>query len=308
MAATPEISTDLTGLAALRGAAKTDPKSAETLRKVANQFEALFTQMLLKSMRDASFGNDLFESDENNLYRDLYDRQISLLLAKQKGLGIADMLVRQLGSNVNEQRPADAPASGAAPLQLPTRPEASSAAASAPAPLAATVGVAFKTPADFVAALAPHAEAAARDLGTRPEALLAIAALETGWGRAIMRSADGVPSHNLFGIKADRRWDGATVSAQTIEYEDGVAVRRREPFRAYDSYAESFADFARFVRANPRYQKALAKAADPKAFAAALQQAGYATDPSYGHKVSTILDGRALQFALKSDGDRPLTG
>lgn len=300
--------TDTQGLSQLKLEARTDSRDPETLRKVAHQFEALFTQMLLKSMRDASFGNDLFESEENNLYRDLYDRQIALLLAKQKGLGIADMLVRQLAPNVDEQRPAGAPVPGAAAAPVPARPAVGPAPAPAPRASAAPAAAAFSAPADFVAALAPHAEAAARELGTRPEALLAIAALETGWGRAIMRSPDGRLSHNLFGIKADRRWDGATVTAQTIEFEDGVAVRRREVFRAYDSYAESFADFARFVRANPRYQEALAQAADPKAFAAALQRAGYATDPAYARKVSAILDGRALEAALKSGGDRPLTG
>lgn len=300
--------TDTQGLSQLKLEARTDSRDPETLRKVAHQFEALFTQMLLKSMRDASFGNDLFESEENNLYRDLYDRQIALLLAKQKGLGIADMLVRQLAPNVDEQRPAGAPVPGAAAAPVPARPAVGPAPAPAPRASAEPAAAAFSAPADFVAALAPHAEAAARELGTRPEALLAIAALETGWGRAIMRSPDGRLSHNLFGIKADRRWDGATVTAQTIEFEDGVAVRRREVFRAYDSYAESFADFARFVRANPRYQEALAQAADPKAFAAALQRAGYATDPAYARKVSAILDGRALEAALKSGGDRPLTG
>lgn len=300
--------TDTQGLSQLKLEARTDSRDPETLRKVAHQFEALFTQMLLKSMRDASFGNDLFESEENNLYRDLYDRQIALLLAKQKGLGIADMLVRQLAPNVDEQRPAGAPVPGAAAAPVPARPAVGPVPAPAPRASAEPAAAAFSAPADFVAALAPHAEAAARELGTRPEALLAIAALETGWGRAIMRSPDGRLSHNLFGIKADRRWDGATVTAQTIEFEDGVAVRRREVFRAYDSYAESFADFARFVRANPRYQEALAQAADPKAFAAALQRAGYATDPAYARKVSAILDGRALEAALKSGGDRPLTG
>lgn len=300
---------DTQGLTQLKLEARADSRDPETLRKVANQFEALFTQMLLKSMREASFGNDLFESDENNLYRDLYDRQISLLLAKQKGLGIADMLVRQLAPIVDEQHPAGAPVPGAAAAQAPARPAVDPAAPTpAPLPSAASAGAAFSAPADFVAALAPHAEAASRELGTRPEALLAIAALETGWGRAIMRSPDGRLSHNLFGIKADRRWDGATVTAQTVEFEEGVAVRRREVFRAYDSYAESFADFARFVRANPRYQEALAQAADPKAFAAALQRAGYATDPAYARKVSAILDGPALESALKSGGDRPLTG
>jgi flagellar protein FlgJ len=291
MASAPEIGTDPAGLAALRGAAKADPKSTETLRKVANQFEALFTQMLLKSMRDASFGNELFESDENNLYRDMYDQQIAALLAKQKGLGIADMLVRQLGG-----QPAET-AIAATPPVVP-RPAMPQANAQAP----------FANPESFVRELTPHAEVAARTLGARPEALLSIAALETGWGRAVMRAPDGRSSHNLFGIKADSRWSGPTVAADTLEYQDGVAVRRRELFRAYGSYAESFTDFAAFVRANPRYQPALARANEPLAFVTELARAGYATDPDYARKVGRVLAGEPLQAALKSGADRPLTG
>jgi flagellar protein FlgJ len=244
--------------------------------------------MLLKNMRAASFGNELFPSEDNNLYRDLYDQQIALLLSKQKGLGIADMLMRQLGGQ--PATPAAAPAPNASVRAAP--------------PAART----FAGPAAFVRELAPHAEAAARDLGTRPEALLSIAALETGWGRAVMPQADGRSSHNLFGIKADARWDGRRVLADTLEYVDGVAVRKREAFRAYDSYAESFTDFARFVQSNPRYREAVVRGADAHGFVAELARAGYATDPEYARKLGAILDGAPIRTALKFGGERPLTG
>jgi flagellar protein FlgJ len=265
--------TDLQGLERLRAAAAADPKSTRTLREAATQFEALFTQMLLRSMREASFGNDLFESDQSPLYRDLYDQQVALLLAR-KGLGLADLLVKQLGGD----RP-QAPAT--------ENPAAASAAASADANA--------DGPALFVRRLLPAARAAARELGVTPQTLIAIAAHETGWGRAVPRYPDGRTSHNLFGIKADASWHGARLSVQTLEYEDGLPVRKPQSFRAYASEADSFADFVNFVRANPRYREALAQAHDPQAFIAALARSGYATDPAYRDKVGRILSGQRLQ-------------
>ena len=129
----------------------------------------------------------------------------------------------------------------------------------------------------------PHAQAAADDLGVPVEGILAQAALESGWGR----SAPSV-GNNVFGIKADTRWDGPTVSHNTVEVRDGVAVRERASFRAYDSMAESFQDFVSFLRANPRYQPVLDGAKDVASFAQGLQRAGYATDPEYASKIQRI--------------------
>ena len=141
------------------------------------------------------------------------------------------------------------------------------------------------------------AEAAAARLGIKPEALLAQAALETGWGKAVMKASDGSPSYNLFGIKADSRWEGDRSTVRTLEYRDGVAMKTRADFRAYDSYADSFADYADFVSGNARYQPALQAVDDPQAYFQALQQAGYATDPAYARKVLDILDRPEFQSA-----------
>lgn len=286
---------DPNGLAGLKRAAKDGPQSPETLRQVAQQFEALFLHMMLKSMREASLGDDVFGSDQGNFYRDLYDQQLATLLARRQGIGLAEVLVRQLGG-----RPADGtadPASAALSLdRLRTAPSAGRA------PVAMSKS-------DFVATLWPHAERAGRELHVAPEAIVAVAALETGWGRSPLRRADGSSANNLFGIKAGADWRGERVHAQTREVINGVAVLRREPFRAYGSLAEGVDDFARFLRDNPRYGEALSAGADARAFVHGLAAAGYATDPAYGRKLESILGGEALRVAvseLKNSGERPI--
>jgi peptidoglycan hydrolase FlgJ len=273
-----DIYTDLQGLTTLRASAKADPRSAETLKEVASQFEAIFTQMVLKSMREASSGDELFGSSEGNLYRDLYDQQVALLLSKRQGLGLADMLVRQLGGQTNST--------------------------------AGTKGNARAEPAAFVKMLWPYAETAAKSLGVAPEALVSQAALETGWGRAMIRKPNGSPSYNVFGIKADGGWRGATASSPTLEYVDGVAQRGRAVFRAYSSYAEGFDDYVKLLRDDPRYSDALQRPGDVQAFLQGLAKAGYATDPAYASKIRSVLDGDTLQQAvagLKNGGNLPLT-
>ncbi|OQX36262.1 MAG: flagellar rod assembly protein/muramidase FlgJ, partial [Candidatus Sedimenticola endophacoides] len=160
---------------------------------------------------------------------------------------------------------------------------------------------------EFVERLLPWAREAAALLGLQPEALLAQAALETGWGRRMVRFSDGAPAHNLFGIKADRRWQGNKVAVNTLEYEQGVAVRHRAYFRAYDSFRDSFSDYVRFLRQSPRYQGALALAEDPAAYFGELQRAGYATDPAYARKITRILEDEVLRGeAVDNSTARPL--
>jgi flagellar protein FlgJ len=165
------------------------------------------------------------------------------------------------------------------------------------------------SPQQFILGLWPAAEQAASRIGLPPEALLAQAALETGWGQHVMSTGDGRSSNNLFGIKADPRWDGERVRRITLEYEDGVAVQRRESFRAYESVDESFQDYIDFLKNNPRYLDALTKTHDIRAYFQALQQAGYATDPRYADKILSLLEGSEMQRAmaqLKSDAPLPL--
>ena len=150
-------------------------------------------------------------------------------------------------------------------------------------------GQRFASPAEFVRAITEHAHAAAEQIGVTPAVLIAQAALETGWGRHIIRREDG-SSHNLFGIKAHGGWTGPAATVRSLEVENGTVRQVRSPFRVYDSFAESFSDYVNFVKSNPRYQAALAKAENPHAYITELHRAGYATDPEYANKVITIME------------------
>lgn len=157
----------------------------------------------------------------------------------------------------------------------------------------------FDDPQAFVQGLYPHATKAASVIGLEPKVLLAQAALETGWGKGMSRRPDGSPSFNVFNIKADRRWQGETVFKDTTEYRQGIALNEVAKFRAYGSYAESFADYVQFLQNNPRYTEALAQTSDSASYLQALQQAGYATDPNYAKKILRIVHGPLLKVGIE---------
>ena len=294
--------TDFSGLSRMRLEARRDPDGS--LRAVAEQFEAIFLQMVLKSMREASFGDALFDSDQSKFYREMSDSQMAMNMADGGDLGLADAIVRQLGgapahaSGVGGVAVHPAGIAAAARRSAPARPAPDAEAAEQSAAVQQAVSATFERPLEFVRAVWEHAREAAAALGTAPEALVAQAALETGWGRHILQRPDGASSHNLFGIKADSRWLGERVSAATLEFRAGVVEQERASFRAYDSLAESFADYVRLLKSNPRYRPALASDGDPEAFAGALQRSGYATDPAYADKIRGILRGDLLRDAL----------
>jgi peptidoglycan hydrolase FlgJ len=277
---------DFQGLAALKNDAKQQAPAA--LKEAARQFESLFTQMLLKSMREAnkSFGEDsLFGSDQADMYQDMFDDQMALQMSKGKGLGLADMLIRQLAGT-------------AAPAPEATAP----AATSAPAEQSAIRQPLSTSKEAFLRTLRPHAEQAAREIGVDPSALLAQAALETGWGRSMPCNAQGACSFNLFGIKAGSQWSGASVNVPTLEFESGIPVRKVERFRAYDSPADSFRDYAALIAGSSRYANARGTGDNVEAFAAALQQGGYATDPNYAQKIAAVAtEVRARSAAIEAD-------
>jgi flagellar protein FlgJ len=263
---------DFQGLASLKNDAKAQAPTA--LKEAARQFESLFTQMLLKSMREAnkSFGEDsLFGSDQGDMYRDMFDDQIAMQLSKGKGLGLADMLVQQLTQ------------SGMVKSSEATAPTQTVSSSAEHQPLT-------QSKEDFVRMMWPHAQRAGNALGVDPSALVAQAALETGWGRAVPSHASGSSSFNLFGMKAGSSWNGATTQVPTLEFEDGVPVRKVERFRAYSSPADSFNDYARLIGGNPRYENARGAGGDVATFASALQEGGYATDPNYARKVVAVAD------------------
>ena len=162
---------------------------------------------------------------------------------------------------------------------------------------------AFASVTAFVQDLLPQAKQFAEQIGLNPHALVAQAAVETGWGQRMIHAGDGRNSHNLFGIKADHRWQGDKAHVDTLEYENGVAQKQRASFRAYDSFADSMADYVSFIKDNPRYQQALQRVSEPRAYFDALQRAGYATDPGYADKIMKVLGGDTLRSALSSAGN-----
>lgn len=278
---TAPVYTDLQGLNQLRHQAREDASGA--LHEVARQFESLFIQMMMKNMRAASFGEELFSNDQTEHYEAMFDQQMSLHLGQRGGLGLADLLVRQLGGGIDDQSKA---LEGDLPEPITSR----QGQATGQDARSAVIG----SPREFVELLMPDARAAAERLGVDPEVLLAQAALETGWGSRMITGADGTPSYNLFGIKADQRWTGDSVMTGTLEFEDGIAVRRQAAFRAYDSFQESFADYVEFIQSSPRYQPALAHEGDARHYVNGLQQGGYATDPEYADKISRIMNSEWL--------------
>jgi len=274
--------TDLQGLAGLRRAAH--ERSPEALRETARQFEGLFLQMMLKSMREALPGDGLFDSESVKFYQGMFDKQVALDLAKDGAIGLADVLYRQLGGEGPASR---SPQGLRTPYAAPPVRRGDTGGADrvgdAELPEYAT------SPKAFVAGLWPAAREAGAALGVAPEVLIAQSALETGWGRKVIRDPQGRSTHNLFGIKAGSGWSGPSAGVSSVEYEGGVAVRRQARFRAYESPAQSFADYVRFVGGNPRYRAALAQAGEADAYLQGLQEAGYATDPRYAEKIRAIL-------------------
>jgi len=362
---------DLGGLDSLRVQAQKDEKGV--LKEAAKQFEGIFIQMLMKSMRNANaaFKSDSpMNSDTTAFFEQMRDQQMSVDLSNKGMLGLAEMMVQQLDPEDSAITPASilrgnteykanpslfvapstldnatldtiAPkdqiaASHAMESQLglmqPMSAQLSSKQLSGAQPLdkqlsrvlsggqlASQAGSAgnilpqanvntvkdkgieegqFTSPEQFISVLYPHAEKAAKTLGTSAEVLIAQSALETGWGQKVIRRNDGTMSHNLFNIKADKNWQGEKTSVNTLEFEKGIAVQQKADFRMYDNLEQSFNDFVSFISQGDRYQDARKVAAEPTQFIQALQKAGYATDPQYANKVIKVM--QSVTEGLKS--------
>jgi len=283
---------DVHGLDALRLQARQNPQQA--MKAAAQQFEALFLQTLLKSMRDAMPQNGPMDSDQTRMYTSMLDQQMAQTLAT-RGIGLADVMLRQLTRD-------QAAAVGAAAAPQATGASATPAGAGgAPASPPAGGGAAGANAANasqsFLLRMKQDAIQASSATGIPARFLLGHAALESGWGRHEIRAADGSPSFNLFGIKAGRNWKGATVDAMTTEYVHGTPRKVRQTFRAYGSYAEAFQDYAGLIKGSPRYAAVL-KQSDSAGFARSLQRAGYATDPLYAAKLTRILNSPAMRETM----------
>jgi flagellar protein FlgJ len=278
---------DAQALGKLRLAA--NQNSPEALKASARQFEALFINMMLKNMRQANPAAGLEQGQEAQVYTSMLDQQLSQVMA-QRGMGLADMMLRQL-SRQNQRSP-QAADSVAAPGQTDT---SAGAAAAAPVPVPASQQAVQAASGGgehvqgFRQTMGLHAEEAARMTGLPASFILGQAALESGWGRRQIRGGDGTFSHNLFGIKAGADWKGRVVEVETTEYLSGVPHKVLARFRAYDSYAEAFRDYAGLLLRSPRYRQVLAQGATVEGFAQNLQKAGYASDPAYAEKLSRLI-------------------
>ncbi|QAU34350.1 flagellar assembly peptidoglycan hydrolase FlgJ [Janthinobacterium sp. 17J80-10] len=324
-----KLALDSRGLGALRESAR--QQSPESIKAAAKQFEALFMNMVMKSMREATPQDGMFDNQQTKMYTSMLDQQLSQTLAN-RGVGLADVLARQLSANRGLPPPAPGEAgdagnaatggaaadgiSGMAPVrQLNPQRQAQIAAFQEQLRLQNEEGGSGMTPGGmpgqagsasgvaeagksrsrhahvraFEDRLAHHADEASRATGIPAKFMLGQAALETGWGKREIRGADGSNSFNLFGIKATGGWKGKVVEVATTEYVNGAPQIKREKFRAYDSYADSFRDYARLLGQNPRYENVIANAQDASGFAHGLQRAGYATDPQYAAKLTRII-------------------
>ena len=288
----------------LRLKMKEDPQAG--LKQAAQQFEGMLLQMMLKSMRDATPQDGLLSNDQTRFYTAILDQQLAQNLSAKGALGFAKLIEQQLGQNLAGGSGNAASASLGALQQL----LADKAAASSAAPFAggaerirSRAGVSgdsagiSESSRDFVNRVWPHAVDAAKTLGVPPQFLVAHSALESGWGKSEIRAPDGSPTYNIFGVKAGRSWQGASVEVQTTEYVDGVAQSARESFRVYGSYGEAFQDYANLLRGSSRFSNVVGKQ-DGMQFARALQQSGYATDPLYAEKLGRIIGGTTLRQAL----------
>lgn len=279
-----KLALDAQSLEQLRAQAKHSPDQA--LKAAAQQFESVFLNMMLKSMREATPQDGMFESEQTKMFTGMLDQQLAQSMSS-RGVGLADIMVKQLSLNMGGQMPnVDSLRKSSSAVFAPNPPLA--------APPATTMSVlpsAYSENAqqDFVNRMLPFARQAGQASGVPPQLMLGQAALESGWGKREIRMADGSNSFNLFGIKANAGWNGKVAEVMTTEYKNGVAYKQVEKFRAYSSYAEAFQDYAGLISNNPRYADVLQQGSDVAGMAQAIQKAGYATDPKYADKLVSVM-------------------
>ncbi|MFI3187169.1 MAG: flagellar assembly peptidoglycan hydrolase FlgJ [Methylococcaceae bacterium] len=326
-----DVYTDFNGLAKLKTQARKD--SPEAIKEVAKQFESIFLSNVLKSMRAAKLADGAMDNDQSKFYNDMYDQQLAVHLSGSPGVGLADLIVKQLspkapkndkqdiedylnksggismGSDqvhaVRRQVSAktDSPAVSFTDGLVTIYPyvqesgpldEATKLPMPAIGELKTDQALPIQSAEDFVSRLYPLAVQAARELGVEPKVLLAQAALESGWGRSTIKNGNGSNTFNLFNIKADKSWQGKQAQVATLEFDQGLAKKVNSGFRSYDSFQESFKDYVDFIKTNPRYGDALKKAGNAQQYMHELQRAGYATDPKYADKIISIYQGNTM--------------
>lgn len=279
-----KLALDTQSLEQLRAQARHSPDQA--LKAAAQQFESVFLNMMLKSMREATPQDGMFESEQTKMFTGMLDQQLAQSMSS-RGVGLADMMVKQLSLNMGGQMP-----------NVDSLRKSSSAVSALNPPLTTPPATALSVlpsaysenaQQDFVNRMLPFAKQAGQASGVPPQLMLGQAVLESGWGKREIRMADGSNSFNLFGIKANAGWNGKVAEVMTTEYKNGVAYKQVEKFRAYSSYAEAFQDYAGLISNNPRYADVLQQGSDVAGMAQAIQKAGYATDPKYADKLVSIM-------------------
>ena len=269
-----KLALDPQSLEKLRIQAKQSPDQA--LKAAAQQFESVFLNMMLKSMREATPQDGMFDSEQTKMFTGMLDQQLAQSMSS-RGVGLSDIMVKQLSHNTGVQ---------AGSGKLGTENEKLVPQSSVSALPSAYNETAQQ---DFVNRMLPHAMQASQASGVPPQLMLGQAALESGWGKREIRMADGSNSYNLFGIKANADWNGKVAEVMTTEYKNGVPSKQVEKFRAYSSYAEAFKDYAGMLGNNPRYASVLQQSGNVAGMAQALQKAGYATDPKYADKLVSVM-------------------
>ncbi|MEY3807294.1 MAG: flagellar assembly peptidoglycan hydrolase FlgJ [Pseudomonadota bacterium] len=307
-----DVYTDFNGLAKLKNQARKD--SPEALKEVAKQFESIFLNNVLKSMRAAKLADGAMDNDQSKFYNDMYDQQLAVHLSGSPGVGLADLIAKQLSRHKAENTKPDVEdylnklasvARGAEPVRQVSTGFADGQVMVTPyvhdrRPLApmTTVKESDRQPIqsveEFIRRLYPLAVQAGHELGVEPKVILAQAALESGWGRSTIKNSNGDNSFNLFNIKADKAWQGKQAQVATLEFDQGIPKKINAGFRSYNSFQESFKDYVAFIKNNPRYGDALKKAGNAEQYMAELQRAGYATDPKYADKVMSIYQGNTI--------------
>ena len=324
--------TDISSLQTLKG--RTKDGDHEATKQVAKQFEAIFLQMMLASMRKTVQVNEEF-GNEKSMYYDLFDKQVAIEMSNRGGIGITKMMMSQLGvdeSKSNNEKSAELnslvtaftnnaslPKSSGVSTDVSKLKEALSVKEVADVtfedvktnidkavPAAEVEDVKtelnFNSPIEFIRQLWHSAGDMIAEKGLDPRAIIAQAALETGWGKHVIKKSDGESSHNMFGIKSNNGWSGDKVLANTLEYKDGVMARAKESFRSYDSLVDSVKDYVQFISDNARYKDAVANQNNPERYVQELQRAGYATDPNYADKIINIINGKEFKQFFDATG------
>lgn len=328
-----DVYTDLNSLQSINAIGRED--KGEALRKVAEQFESMFVKMMMKSMRDANkvFQEDsIMHSPQEDFYQQMYDDQLSVSLTGKQGMGLADVIYRQLNQEYGDPegreevkwQPLDdrrknfshaidfnqiekkntqlKPKKEQTGFEIDASFVNKAEKDTAPSKQADKLQT-FASPEAFIETLYPAAQKVAKEMGVSPQAIVSQAALETGWGKFVIHGENSQGeqenSFNFFGIKADSRWSGEKVSVTTHEYRDGQRVTEKADFRSYPSIEAGLKDYADFLQAQ-RYEKAMAAGTDIEQYAKELQQAGYATDPKYAQKITRIANSELMQQTLNT--------